>query len=176
MARAARIRRQRRPATTRRALPARAAVGGALVALALAAGVAACGDDEDEQKAISKRDYIAQSGAICTSGGKQAGADYKRIVENGPRTAATAQRFLSESVVPIFRQGLAKRERLPAPDGDEREIKAMIDAGKQALAGFERAAASPSRSPALMRGQTPDPATDFDASSRRYGIAKCGGD
>ena len=163
--------------TARRAVPPRAAgVVGSLVALALAAGVAACGDDEEDKEALSKSDYIARSGAICTSSGRRAGKDYERIVEKGPKTADTAQRFLSESVVPLFRQSVARRERLPAPEGDEQEIEAMMSSGKKALAGFERAAAEPSDSLALMRGQVPDPAKDFDARSRRYGIAKCGGD
>ena len=161
---------------TQTGAPRAGAVAGGLVALALAAGVAACGDDEGDKEGLSKGDYIARSGAICTSSGKQAGDDYERIVEKGPKTAHTAQRFLSESVVPLFRRGLAKRDRLPAPEGDEQEIEAMMASGKKALAGFERAAAKPSDSLALMRGQVPDPAKGFDARSRRYGIAKCGGD
>lgn len=170
------VRRVGRPAKLRTGMPPRAAaVAGGVVALALAAGVTACGEDDDDET-ISKADYVARSGAICTKSGKQAGADYKRIVEGAPRTGATAQRFLSESVVPLFSQSVAKRKRLPSPEGDGQEIEAMMDAGDEALAGFERASASPSRSLALMQGRIPDPAKDFDARSRRYGIEKCGGD
>ena len=169
------VRRVERRPTTRDA-PRAAALAGGLVVLALATGIIACGDDEDEDETISKADYIAKSADICASSGSRANSDFKRLVEGEPRTAATAQRFVSESVVPLFRRSVSRRERLPAPEGDEREIEAMMAAGRKALAGFERAAATPSLSLSLMQGKTADPATDFDTRSRRYGIKECGGD
>jgi hypothetical protein len=156
------------------AAPARAAaVVGVLV---LGAGLGACGGDDDEKQTISKQDYIAKSGAICIANGKKAGEAFDRIVKGAPRTKATAQRFVKQAVVPIFSDSVSRRAALPAPEGDEQEIAELNRAGKRAQAEFEQIAARSSRSADLMLGKIPDPAKRYDALSRRYGIAKCGGD
>jgi hypothetical protein len=162
-----------------RPAPAHTRTRAAVVAtglIVLAGGLGACGDDEDEKQGLSKQDYIAKSGAICVANGKKADAAFKRIVQGAPRTTATAHRFVSTAVVPIFSDSVSRRAKLPAPDGDEQEIAALNRAGRQAQAEFERIAAKPSRSAALMLGRIPDPAKEYDARSRRYGIGKCGGD
>lgn len=148
-------------------------VSAGLAALALGAG---CGDDNSDKQGLSKQDYITQSGAICTANGKKAGVAFKRIFEGAPRTPATAQRFVKEAVVPIFSDSVSRRAKLPAPGGDEKEVAAINSSGRQALAGFKQIAAKPSSSADLMRGKITDPAKEYDALSRRYGIAKCGGD
>jgi hypothetical protein len=80
------------------------------------------------------------------------------------------------TVVPVFSDSVDRRVRLPAPAGDENEIRALNAAGRAALAEFKRIAAQPSRSADLMLGRIADPAKEYDARSRRYGIANCGGD
>jgi hypothetical protein len=142
-----------------------------LAAVALAAG---CGGGD--KQGLSKQDFITRSGAICIANGKKAGVAFKRIVKGAPRTPATAQRFVKQAVVPIFSDSVSRRANLTAPDGDEKDIAALNRAGEQALAEFEEISAKSSRSFDLMRGKIPDPAKDYDARSRRYGIAKCGGD
>lgn len=153
-----------------------AAVAGGMLALVVAGSLSACGDDEDQDSGLSKLQFIAQSTAICESNGKKADADYKRIVAGAPETGATAQRFVRDSVVPIFSDSVTRRARLAAPEGDEQTIAALNSAGEEALAGFKRVSASPSSSLDLMQGKVTDPATDYDARSRRYGITGCGGD
>ena len=153
-----------------------------LIVLALTAVSAGCGDDDDE--GISREEYIARSGAICERTGQQAGVQFERIVgeEGRPppgeeeRYIANAQRFLEEAAIPIIRSNIEQRRELPTPEGDEEQIEAIFAAGERALDGFERVAADRSRVRALFEGQIPDPATEFDALSRRYGIQKCGGD
>jgi hypothetical protein len=150
-----------------------------LIVLTLASVTAGCGDDEDE--GISREEYIARSGAICERTGQQAGEQF--VGEEGPpppgeeeRFLTNAQRFLKEGAIPNIRQNIDERRKLPAPEGDEEQIEAIIAAGEEALVGFERVAADRSQVRGLFEGKIPDPATEFDALSRRYGIDKCGGD
>jgi hypothetical protein len=153
-----------------------------LVVLTLASVAAGCGDDEDES--ISRAEYIARSGASCERSGQQAGEQFERIVGEEGRPApgeeerfvTKAQRFLKEGAIPSIRQNIEERRNLPTPEGDEEQIEAILAAGEKALAGFERVADDRAQVRGLFEGKIPDPATEFDALSRRYGIDKCGGD
>jgi hypothetical protein len=155
------------------------------VGLAAVALVAGCGDDDDKERdGLSKSDYIARSGAICEDTARKSGVQFDRIVgSEGPpppgqerRYLAKAQRFLSEAAIPIIRENIDRRRELPAPAGDEAEVEAIIAAGEKALGGFHDVAADPAKTRALWEGKLADPAKQFDALSRKYGIDKCGGD
>jgi hypothetical protein len=142
----------------------------------------ACGGGNDD-KQLSKREYIARSNAICQRTSKESGVQFKRIVgaerpKRGEeqRYVSNAQRFLKQAAIPIIGENLADRRALGAPEGDEKQIAAIMAAGERAIAGFERIASDRSRVEALFRGRLADPATEFDALSRRYGIDHCGGD
>ena len=150
--------------------------------VAVAVFASACGGDDGDD-ALTKSQYIARSNAICERTGKKAEAQFKSIVgAESPKRGEeqlyvkNAQHFLRAAAIPVIRENLDRRRALPAPEGDEQEIKATLAAGEEAIAKFERIAADQSRVEALFRGQTRDPATEFDARSRRYGIEKCGGD
>ena len=153
-----------------------------VVGVAVAVFATACGGDNGGE-ALSKSEYIARSNAICDRTAKKAEVQFKSIVGaerprrgEEQRYVTNAQRFLRSGAIPIIRENLDDRRALAAPEGDEPEIEAILAAGEEAIAGFERIAADKSRVEALFRGQTRDPATEFDARSRRYGIESCGGD
>jgi hypothetical protein len=154
-----------------------------LIVVALASvHVAGCGGDGGG--GISKQQYIARSNAICERTKQQADAQFKAIVgEEGPPKPGQeqlfitkAQRFLREAAIPSIRENVAERRKLESPQGDEAKTKAIIAAGDRALAGFERVAADRAQVRGLFEGKLPDPAKEFDALSRSYGIDKCGGD
>jgi hypothetical protein len=145
------------------------------LALAVAGALAGCGDDGQREQRLSRSEYIAKANASCARREKEAGAAFSRIIGEGRPTAAEAQRFLAEAVVPALRAGVAERARLPAPEGDEEQIRAINAAATRAVVGFERIAADRSRAHALMLGQAADPAAEVDALNRRYGIEECGG-
>jgi hypothetical protein len=142
----------------------------------------ACGGDNDSE-ALSKNEYIARSNAICQRTAKKAEVQFKRIVgaqrpKRGEeqRYLTNAHRFLKVAAIPIIRENLEDRRALVAPKGDKEEIDAILAAGEEAIAGFERIAADRSRVEALFRGKLRDPATEFDARSKSYGIEHCAGD
>ena len=60
--------------------------------------------------------------ASCAAHEKDTSEAFGRIIGEGRPTAAEAQRFLAEAVVPALREGVGERAALPAPDGDEAEI------------------------------------------------------
>jgi hypothetical protein len=140
-----------------------------------------CGDDDED--ATSQQEYVARSSALCEKTGKKAEVAYKRMVGQVRPTPGEErgfmirhQHFFREAAIPAIRENVERRAALPAPHGDEDEIDAIIGAGRKAIASFEDITADLPKLEALLRAQIPDPATRFDALSRRYGIDKCGGD
>jgi hypothetical protein len=153
-------------------------------------GAIGCGEDRSsgfsaraDGDAISKREYVARSNAHCERTGQKADGAFKRIVGQPQPTPGEERefmvktpRFFQQAAIPAIRENVDRRAALPAPDGDEQEIEAIIAAGRKALAGFEEIAADRAKLRALFEGEILDPARRFDALSREYGIDKCGGD
>jgi hypothetical protein len=158
----------------------------ALTGVALALSLAACGDDGDDGggEALSKREFIARSNALCERTQKKSGVVFERIVGKEGRPAPgeeqaflrKAGRFLRQGAIPIISENLEGRRALPAPEGDEQKIAAINAAGAKAVAGFKQIAKDPAKVEALFRGTLADPAKRWDTLSRQYGIEKCGGD
>jgi hypothetical protein len=148
----------------------------AIIATVSALALAACGDDDDGSgdESISRADYIAQSNSICRGTAKSAERIYSDVFGNRPPNAAHSQEFLTQ-LLPVFEGGVEQRGEIPAPEGDEAEVEAINAAGQEAAAGFREAAASTASATKLMRGQTPDPAAEYDRLSGAYGIAQCAG-
>jgi len=135
----------------------------------------ACGGEDTQSDPVSKEDYIASANASCVEAEAGAGTAFERIIGEGKPTPGEAQRVLQAAVVPSIRTGLAEREALPAPDGDEEAIAAINAAGREALAGFEEIASDPAKAQALMLGELPDPAVEVDRLNRGYGVEECAG-
>ena len=144
------------------------------VAIAVALGLTACDNDSGED-AISKSEFVSRSNAICAANAEKADAIFASVLEGAPQTPENAQAFL-ERLVPVFQSGVEDRGAIPAPDGDEETVDAINAAGEEATAGFEEAAQTAQASAALMTGETPDPAVEYDQLSQDYGIDGCAGD
>jgi hypothetical protein len=126
----------------------------ALVSLIAAGG---CGEDDR----LTKQEYIARGNALCMATTKKLERAGKTIA---PGTSEAE--FVREKVQPIMRQTLDALEALEPPKDDEREVDAMVEAGRKGLA---RLGADPNsiRAP---EGSAKDPFADFNRRARRYGI------
>jgi hypothetical protein len=142
--------------------------------LAAAFVVAGCGDDGVETSGPTKEEYIASANEACVEGRHGAEAVFERVGFSGRPSAAEAQRAL-QALLPVMRESFGSRAALEAPEGEDQEIAAIDEAGAEAVAEFERIAADPEASLALMTGQTPDPATEVDRLSGEYGLSACAG-
>jgi hypothetical protein len=148
-----------------------------ITTLAIAAvGLGACGDDNDAtgDSAITKSDYVSQANAICRDTAGQAEDAYAEVIGNKPKTPALAQEFLARAAE-IISSNVERRAAIPAPEGDEEIVAAINSAGEEAAAEFSELASSRSTAADLMRGLTPDPATEFDRLSGEYGLTECAG-
>lgn len=139
-----------------------------------ALGVLAGCDDDEADVPSARSDYVAKANAVCADSGQQADAVYQRVIGDAEQTPELAQEFLTQAA-DVFAQALKKRSEIPAPKGDAAEVRQINAAGKEALADFRQAATSPSSAAAVMQGETPDPALEFDRLSGEFGLTECAG-
>jgi hypothetical protein len=143
-----------------------AAVAAVLATSAIAA--AGCGGSDDNDSGLktsdlSKSEWIAKADQICAESDegieRQAGEFFK-----GKPTPETQAQFVQQAVIPGIESANSQIRELGAPEGDEDQVQAMLDAADEGLAKVK---ADPS---ALERGAL-DPGS---ALSRQYGLKVCG--
>jgi hypothetical protein len=122
---------------------------------ALALG--ACGDDDDdstgsetgaETTALTKDAYVEQAGEICA----RTNRELDQIQGTSPGEG-----------VALIEQGLADLRALPAPEGEEGQVDAMLSAGERAVEADRQAAEG---GPELGE----DPYAEFTRLAQQFGI------
>ena len=150
----------------------RAAAAIACVAAALASG---CGDDEDEggfspvvSDSVSKVEFLRQADEICLSAESQieAAAD-DLLTGKGNPPPEEVEEVAIAVVVPALESEVAAIGALGAPEGDEEEVEAILDATRDGIAEIE---ADPQ---ALLDG-APESLVEAEKLARRYGSSQCG--
>lgn len=107
----------------------------AVAAAVLAALVAGCGGGDettDETVTLTKTEFIKQGDAICKESGDQSEKEAEEFAEeNGFTLEKASEEQLEEAVaavlVPTLRQQADEIEALGAPDGDEKQVEAILD-------------------------------------------------
>jgi hypothetical protein len=141
----------------------------AVVLATSAFAAAGCGGSDDkgssglETSDLSKSEWIAQADQICAESDdgieQKAGQFFK-----GRPTPETQAQFVQQTVVPGIESANDQIRELGAPEGDEEQVQAMLDAADRGLAKVK---ADPS---ALEKGALDEGST----LSRQYGLKVCG--
>ena len=144
-------------------------------ALAVAALIAGCGGDEDDggfspvvSGPVSKLEFLRQADEICVSTESriEAAADDLVTAKKDPAPAEVESVAL-EIVVPALESEVAAIGALGAPEGDEAEVQAILDATEAGIAEIE---ADPQ---ALLDG-APESLRRAEMLASRYGSRQCG--
>jgi hypothetical protein len=141
----------------------------AALAVTLAAAAGCGGSDDDstgvETSDLSKQQWIAQANQICIEGDKDIGQQAGEFFDGKPTPAESTQ-FSHEVVLPSIQAQVAQIRELGAPEGDEEQVEAMLDAVDEGLAKAE-ADGSALQEGALDEGT---------ALVQAYGAKACGAD
>jgi len=141
--------------------------------------VSGCGGgDSTEEMALTKKKFVQLTEAFCSREYKPEERDMEKYAdEHGLMSGggqAWEQEVLAEVVVYGYvRDKIAYFKSLPAPEGDEKEVNAMIKAFEYGLRKVEE---DPSLLAALRPGRKPPPSV-WDASYKTtsaYGPWLCG--
>lgn len=151
-----------------------------LVLVLISAGaallVSGCGGDSstaDETSAsLTKKQFVKRADAYCTRGYKaQARAMEKYAKKHGfsrEPTQAEREEINTAVVLGFVRRKIEFFKSLPAPEGDEKEIRRMIESMERGLEQTERNPAS------LAKPYDPEPFTDTRHLTAEYGPYVCG--
>ena len=137
--------------------------------------VSGCGEDDDEggfspvvSDPTSKVEFLRQADEIChsTESRIEAAAD-DLLTGKGEPDPAEVEEVALGIVVPALEAEIAAIGALEAPEGDEDEVQAILDATQ---AGIEEIEADPQ---ALLDG-APKSLAKAEQLARRYGSQQCG--
>jgi hypothetical protein len=146
--------------------------------VALAVGLAACGDDDDSGSAatttttaLTKPEFIREANRICKQqdnkierASQQFFADAPNDREPPPQEVA---QFGKKTIFPAIQDQIDRVGALGAPEGDEDQVKAMLDAARSGLANLE---ANPNQ---LEKGGAASAFEEFQKLAGAYGLDAC---
>jgi hypothetical protein len=137
-----------------------------LLALALATGLIAVGcdgdDDNETEEALSKDQWITQADQICERDNQelaQAGANIQNQKD--------AEQFVSDTLVPKLNEEIEDLRALPAPEGDEDQINAILDAAQRGADEIEV-------DPTVVSNEASNPFDEANRLANDYGLQVCG--
>lgn len=134
---------------------------GACVAIALAALVAGCGSSAPTP---TKDEFLSQADKICATGDQQIRDASQKLVENGRPSNDEINQFIVEEVIPNIENQADQIRELGAPEGDEDQVNAIVDA-------VDKAAAETKANP---DGAGPGPFEEANKLAQDYGLKDCG--
>lgn len=144
----------------------------AIVTALVAVGFTGCGGDDDSSStttaAISKDDFVEFGNKICAEGNKTFDAAAKSTFSGGKPTEAEMTKFVDETAVPTIQGEIDGIRALGAPEGDEDQVNAILDAAQQ---GVDTISADPT---AFGSGNA-DPFAEANKLASDYGLTECAG-
>lgn len=145
-----------------------------LAALAVAL-VAGCGGDSDsdsdsgDASALTKSQFIKQGDAICSKIHKEQLANMEAYGKKNPNSLATKsgqEAVVIEVALPPINKAADGLDALGAPEGDEEEIDAFIQAMEELVEEGEG-------NPATLLEEGTDPFEEVNDLARAYGFKVC---
>jgi hypothetical protein len=125
--------------------------------------MAGCGSSDDNDKALSKSDYLSQGNAICKKGNDTINAAGQKLGESATKAQQTA--FVTDTIVPAVETELKDLRALNAPEADADKLSSLYD---QADAALDKIKATPALA---LAG---DPFAAVNAKATAYGLTECG--
>lgn len=102
-------------------------------------GEAGGGEITVQSGSLSKADFIKRASAICVATSEKsrngfiAYSQENNVPASGPGLAAKASDFVNTVFAPVFQEQIDKITSLGAPNGDEEQVSALVNAMQQGL-------------------------------------------
>lgn len=141
---------------------------GVLAVMSLA--IVGCGDGDDETTAsLTRAEFVSQANAVCVRGTKERSAKFREAAKEAKpgQTFSDADReqVVRDVLIPPYRKVIEDLKKLGAPEGDEQEVEAIVEAMEEAA---DKVEADPG--PAV---QSTVQFTEANKLSAEYGLTDC---
>lgn len=123
------------------------------------------GDDEKAAEPLSKADFVTQADEICADGNAEIEAEAEAFPDE-PSEEEIAQ-FADDILIPNIQGQHDDIDALGAPEGDEDDVQAVLDALQE---GIDAVEADPNT---LLSSD--DPFTEANDLAGAYGLEECAG-
>lgn len=136
--------------------------------LAVAAFAAGCGDDDSSADSLTKAEFVKQASDKCKAVNKES---QKRLEAAGkaqegvPPSKNTEEQLVNNIVVPALQKQADELSELGAPEGDEAQVEAIIEA-------LEKVTQEAEENPVGVAAQS-DPFLEVDQMMKDYGLEAC---
>lgn len=141
-------------------------------AAAIGVGVAGCGGGDSSSTStaasITKEEFVTQANQICADGNETIDAAVGDAFSGGQPSQEETEQFVTGSVIPAIQAQVDGLRALGAPEGDEEQVDAILDAADQ---GIEEAQADPA---SFIAGGG-DPFVEANQLAADYGLTECAG-
>ena len=140
--------------------------------VALAALVAGCGGgDSDTSASLTKAEFIKQADAICEEGNESINVAVDEFAEEKGTTTQKMtkkqqEEFVEQVIAGDIRSQAEEIDALGAPDGDEGQIEAMVEAVEDGADEIEE-------EPKVLFGKA-NPLAEGTKLAKEYGLKVCG--
>ena len=142
----------------------RTSIGLAVATMALLA--AGCGGDDKEAEPLTTDEFITQADEICATSTDEFDAALEELGAGGQPSDEEAATFISETLLPSYKDLAAQIDALAAPEGDEEEVDAIVTALNDAVAEGES-------DPEAFIASEDDPFEEFETLAEDYGLTEC---
>ncbi len=139
---------------------------GALAALFLGSALVGCGDNDDSSP-LTKAEFVKQGNLICQKWEQEREEEYEKALQSSEGKKPTPQTQEKAAVDVLqrpYERMASKLAELSPPEGEEKQVEAIVQAMEEAISKIEKDPAS-----ALREGSYTKPnklATD-------YGLTEC---
>ena len=149
------------------------AVLAALAAISMI--VAGCGGGDDsssDSSSITKAQFIKQADEICEKGNEENEAEFEEFAEDQglsegeEPTKAQQDEAITEIVAPGVRKQIEEIDALPVPEGDEKQIEAIVLSVEEGVVEIE------TNPDTLSAGISP--LAEGSKLAKDYGLKACG--
>ena len=136
--------------------------------LVAALGLGACGGDDE--RPLTKAEYIERGSAICTEGSQkiEAGAKATFSQQGSIPPVEEIRQFADEIVAPTIENEVERLRELGPPEADEERIEDILQAGSDGVDTVREDAT-------ILLSRTDDGFNTYRELSSAYGLQNCGG-
>jgi hypothetical protein len=136
-----------------------------LFLVAALTGAAGCGSSDDStSSSLTKKEFIKKADKICEEGEREQLELASKYLQKHP--GAEEEEMVIPAGLPPLEKQNEKIKALPAPEGDEAQIDAMVKA-------FEKGVEDSEANPQDVLAADTNPFKEADKLAEKYGLGNC---